>query len=124
MTARRARRDMARGRVESALKVLSGSQEGLPATYWRHGIANLDRCSIQFRRRLWQLCVPRPFAPVVRIDVVSLRVLEETPRLREMWSISPGLSLAEVTTPTATLVWAVPPIYADWAWSRVRTDEG
>ena len=54
ITARRARRDMARGQVESALKVLSGSQAGLPATFWRHGLADLDRSRIRFRRRLWQ----------------------------------------------------------------------
>jgi hypothetical protein len=78
----RADRRMSRGRVDCALKVISGGQRGLSAR-WRHGRAAVSPGRLDVRGHWWRL-----FRPMAPITVVAVRGPVRSPSGRELWSLS------------------------------------
>lgn len=105
--------------LDSSLRLIRGDAAGL-SERWRHGVAIAFPGRLQFRARL-----AGPLAVFKRtpIELVIQSATMQTPPItgrRDAWSIRPGLSLIELTTPTAVLSWAVPPKKVDRALNALR----
>jgi hypothetical protein len=97
---RRADRQMSRGRVDCALKVISGRQSGL-SRRWRHVGATVSAGHLDISGHWW-----RPFSGTQTIVVQAIGGPARPPSGRELWSLSGGCRIVEVQTPTGTLGWA------------------
>ena len=105
----RADRRLAKGHVECALQVISGSQSGL-SRRWQHGVATVTQGRLEFRRHWW-----RAFSTCPAIDVVSVRGPARRSSNKEFWSLSPQSRITQIETPTAILGWAVLDRHLTWA---------
>ena len=106
---RRSDRRLAKGHVECALQVISGSQSGL-SRRWQHGVATVTPGRLEFRRHWW-----RAFSTCPAIDVVSIRGPARRSSNKEFWSLSPQCRITQIETPTAILGWAVLDRHLTWA---------
>jgi hypothetical protein len=107
-----ARRDAAEGRIEAALRVVSGTQVPLTGK-WRHGVVFPSPGCLRFRpggpggARLPR---GRPFVvPVTSVSVGN----RSHPALRQIWTINPSLDVVQLLTPTGTVELAVRPSEMD-----------
>jgi hypothetical protein len=111
----RADRLLCRGRVDCALRVISGGQRGL-SPRWRHVTATVSSGRLELRGRWWRLF--RRLAPVV---VVGVRGPVRRPSGKEwFWSLASACRIVEIETPTATLGWAVPGDYLEGALEQLQ----
>lgn len=100
------------GRVRCGLRVIDGTQPGLPGR-WRVGVASLSARRLDFRRRWWRVlgeCPP--------IEVVAVHGPPRAPSGEEILKL-PG-SVVQIQTPTATLEWALHDRYQSAAVARLK----
>ena len=98
---RRADGRMARGRVDCALKVMSGSQQGL-SLRWRQVSVTVSPGRLDVRGHWWRL-----FRAIPLVAVVAVRSPARPATAWDNWTLAPGCRIVEIQTPTATLAWAV-----------------
>lgn len=117
-----ARRDAAEGRVEAALRVVSGTQVPLTGK-WRHGVVSPSPGCLRFRpggpggARLPR---GRPFdVPVTSVSADN----RSHPALRQIWTINPSLDVVQLLTPTATVELAVRPSEMDRVIAGVNSSD-
>jgi len=103
---RQAGRALAQGRIECALKVLSGRERGL-SPQWRNGVAAVSPGRLDFTREGWSLGAARP------LTISHLAVLgpARPPTAEELTELPGDCSITELQAPAATLGWAVPSRY-------------
>lgn len=100
-----ARRLAQQSRIECAVRVLDGTQQGL-SSRWSRGTADL---------RPRRILIRGSSIDVQSYDLNSVR----RPTAKESWSINPRMKLVRITTATAELEWAVPDGRLEWAASVV-----
>ena len=95
-----------------ALRVETGDAPPLDRR-WRHGEAELVRGQIRF-----QTGSKDRMNLTVR-DVAEH--VERRPRLKELWrDVDPGYRIVRVETGKATLEWALPAPWKEWAVGKIR----
>lgn len=114
---RRARRYARLGRAESGFRLIDGQQDGL-SQRWRHGLATVEQGEITFVPYLGSVRFLK--RGQVQIPVTSVdRSAERRPKDTETFGVSPEAAVVRITTPTATLEWAMSPDLVAWATRRV-----
>lgn len=98
---RRADGRMSRGKVDCALKVMSGSQRGL-SRRWRQVSATVSPGRLDVRGHWWRL-----FRAIPPVTVVAVRSPARLTTTWDDWTLAPGCRIVEIQTPTATLAWAM-----------------
>jgi hypothetical protein len=119
MSTRRAARYADRGQVECGFRVINGHYAGL-VEGWRHGVATLMPNDIVFVPTVGavRFLKRRP----VRIAVQSVnRAYQRQPDGWEIIAVNALAQVVQVTTPTATLEWAVLGDRLLWAIDRVTS---
>ena len=110
---RRARKRQQSSKIDCALRVIAGSEEGLKHG-WRSSRAFIYAGGLEFGRR-------RPTSIQVRAVVTDRR---RRPRGRESWfTIDTSWQIIELMTDSATLEWAMPEEKLEWAIALVRGSE-
>jgi hypothetical protein len=114
---RRARQYARQGKAECGFRVIDGQQDGL-GPRWHHGLATIEQDEIVFVPYLGGLRFLRR-APV-QIPVTSVdQGAERQPKVTEIVGTNPKAMIVRLSTPTATLEWAILPDQLAWATSRV-----
>lgn len=113
---RRARRYASLGKAESGFRLIDGQQDGL-SQRWRHGLATVEQGEITFAPYLGGVRFLR--RAQVQIPVTSVdRSAERQPKGTETFGVRPKATVVRITTPTATLEWAMSPHVVAWAKRR------
>jgi hypothetical protein len=109
----RAARDQ--GATMCAIRVVRGAQPGVTRD-WRQGRAQLSPGHLSFRGTRWQSLHLHLHRPTLELHPTSVGAEHRLPTSREsMWSLSSSYWIVLVTTPTATLEWALPRDNLAWA---------
>ncbi len=113
----RADRRMSSGRVDCALKVVSGSQRGL-SRRWRQVVATVSPGRLDVRGHWWRL-----FRAIPSVSVLAVGDPIRRPSGKESWSLAARCRIVEIQTPTATLGWALLDDYLQAAVQQLRARE-
>lgn len=111
---RAADRRMSRGRLDCALKVVSGGQAGL-SRRWRHVRAAVSPGRLDARGHWWRL-----FHAIPTVSIVAVRGPVRLPAAEEKWSLAATCHIVELQTPTAIVSWAVIGDYLPGALARLQ----
>lgn len=110
------------GRVLVGLRVVDGTQEGLPGRGRVTGSALITPGRIELTR--WVGGLPLARRPVPAIEVTAVGTASTPRGLARLRLVDPDVQVARLNTPTATLEIAiVPPASADVVLTRLRVPD-
>jgi hypothetical protein len=111
---RAADRRMSRGRLDCALRVLSGRQAGL-SSRWRHVRAVVSPGRLDARGHWWRL-----FHAVPTVSIVAVCSAVRRPTAEENWPLAASCHIVELQAPTAIVSWAVIADYLPGALAQLQ----
>ncbi|MGH3377943.1 MAG: hypothetical protein ACRDP6_24740 [Actinoallomurus sp.] len=114
---RRARRYASLGKAESGFRVIDGEQDGL-SQRWHHGLATVEQGEVTFVPYLGSVRFLRRAQVQIRVTSVD-RSAQRQPKGTETFGVSSKATVIRITTPTATLEWAMSSDLVAWATRRV-----
>ena len=117
---RRARKYARQGQVECALRVIAGHEPAL-GHRWQHGLGTLALGELTFRGTVGGIRFARRSPTTV--EVAQIDRSTRTTGWGEAWSITPGLEVVQLVTPSARLEWALPPGKVQWATDRLSPSQ-
>jgi hypothetical protein len=110
------------GRALVNVRVVAGTQEGLPGRRWFGGTALATPGRIEFT--MWVGGLPLVRRPIPAIEVTSVGAAGPVRGLTKLKLMDPDYQVAQLRTPTATLEIAVsPPVPAEDVLARLRVPD-
>jgi hypothetical protein len=111
------RRNPQRSRLDCGLRIIDGHQEGL-GDKWTHGSGQVSPGHLRFQRMYGGIRFLK--APPISITVLEVAPGVDQTKLREAWSVRPGTVMVELITPSARLIWGIPPGSLTWAMEQLN----